>query len=312
MKLFKPKFWDKNNISFFSLILYPFTFLLDLNEIISSFFISKKKFSKIKTICVGNIYLGGTGKTPLAGYLTEYINKKLKTVIIKKKYKKHIDEKILLEVNNKVLFEKDRLKSVKIAIKKKFKVAVFDDGLQDRNIDYDLKIVCFNGNNLIGNNLRLPAGPLREKIDSLKNYHAVFINGENSNRIQKFSKTVKIINPKIEIFYSEYRPENLKSILKSKYIVFSGIGNPQSFYNTLIKFHINFSKKLVYPDHYNYTHKDIKEIKLKAKRNNLKILTTEKDYYRISKNLRKNINFLKIKLKVKKDDKFKKFVNKFL
>ena len=119
-------------------------------------------------------------------FLANELKKKHKTVIIKKKYLSHFDEKILLEKNNKVIFEKNRLKSLNIALKKKFKIAVFDDGLQDYNIDYDLKIACFSSNNLAGNQLRIPSGPLRERINNIKNYDAVFINGEKIIRLKSF------------------------------------------------------------------------------------------------------------------------------
>ena len=81
-------------------------------------------------------------------------------------------------------------------------MAIFDDGLQDKTIDYDLKIVCFNSITLAGNQLRLPAGPLREKLNNLRKYDAVFITG---NRCEKeFLKKIKKINPKISIFNGEY------------------------------------------------------------------------------------------------------------
>ena len=66
--------------------------------------------------------------------------------------------------------------------KKKFELAIFDDGLQDKKIKYDLKIVCFNSLTLAGNELRLPSGPLRERLNNLKKYDAVFINGEKNNK----------------------------------------------------------------------------------------------------------------------------------
>ena len=66
---------------------------------------------------------------------------------------------------------------MKNAEEKKFEIAILDDGLQDKSIEYDLKIVCFNNINWIGNGLTIPAGPLRENIKNLKNYEHVFING---------------------------------------------------------------------------------------------------------------------------------------
>ena len=92
MKLIKPKFWDENNLSIQSILLYPLTFVIDIINLIT-FFKKPKKYSNIKTICVGNIYIGGTGKTPLVDFLAKNLNKRLKTAIIKKKYKSHLDEK---------------------------------------------------------------------------------------------------------------------------------------------------------------------------------------------------------------------------
>ena len=157
MKLLKPKFWDKNYLTSLSILLYPFTFLIDIKNLLT-FFIKPKKYSKIKTICVGNIYLGGTGKTPLVNLITRELKKKFKSVIIKKGYLSHLDEK---DYWKKIIrfFWKNRQDSLVKAIKEKFQLAIFDDGLQDKTIDYDLKIVCFNSITLAGNQLRLPTGP---------------------------------------------------------------------------------------------------------------------------------------------------------
>ena len=83
MKLIKPKFWDKDYLTIQSIILYPFTFIVDLRNFFYNF-IQPKKYSKIKTICVGNIYLGGTGKTPLADFLASSLKKNLKQLLSKK------------------------------------------------------------------------------------------------------------------------------------------------------------------------------------------------------------------------------------
>ncbi len=309
MKLIKPKFWDKNYLTFQSILLYPFTFIIDVKNLLTSF---KKpiKYPQIKTICVGNIYIGGTGKTPLVDFIAKSFNKKFKTAIIKKKYRSHLDEKKLLEKNNKVFFYNDREVSLAQAIKKKFELVIFDDGLQDKKIEYDLKIVCFNSSVLAGNELRIPSGPLREKLNNLNKYEAIFINGKLKNK--KFLNKIKQINPKIKIFNAEYISKNFNKYKKNNYLTFSGIGNPISFINTLKKYKIKYKSNLVYPDHYNYSKLDIDRIKKIAYKKNLKILTTEKDFCRIPSRYRKNINFLKIELKIKKIKEFKKFITKYL
>ena len=309
MKLIKPRFWDKNFLTFQSILLYPFTFILDLRNLFL-YFCKTKKYNEIKTICIGNIYLGGTGKTPLTNLIANKLKKKFKTAIIKKGYFHHKDEKRLLEKNNKVFFDTNRQISLLKAIRDKFELAVFDDGLQDKKIDYDIKIVCFNSLSLAGNQLRLPAGPLRERLKSLKKYDAVFIIGRNRNN--KFLKKIKSVNATIPIFYGEYISKNFKKFKKKKNIVFSGIGSPQSFTNTLKQYGIKIKSNVIFPDHYNYTKTDLERIRKIAKNQNLKILTTEKDFLRIPKNLRKNIDYLKINLKVKQFKKFSNFIEKSL
>ena len=159
MNLKKPKFWDYKKPNFISNLLFP---LSKLVEVKSEFIkLKKTKFNNIKTICVGNIYLGGTGKTSIAIELKKILDKQnIKSCFIKKKYSNQIDEKKLLEKFGKTFFNKSRIKALKDAISEGFSVAIFDDGLQDKSIDYDISFVCFNKKNFIGNGRVIPAGPL--------------------------------------------------------------------------------------------------------------------------------------------------------
>ena len=90
--------------------------------------------------------------------------------------------------------------------------------------------------------------------------------------------------------------------------MFCGIGNPHEFEQTLIKYKFNICKKIIYPDHYRLTNIDLKELKNKAKKGKLILITTEKDFFRLSKFERKNIKFLKIKLDIKDKKSFKKIL----
>ena len=157
----------------------------------------------------------------------------------------------------------------------------------------------------------MPAGPLRENLSCLKNYDAIFLNGEKKD--QNFVKKIKKINNRIKIFQAKYEILNLKKInIKKKYLIFSGIGNPQEFENTLKKYKIKIFKHFIFPDHYKFSLSDIKNIKKIAKEKNLNILTTEKDYMRLNKTDKININFLKIELKIKNLKNFYKFLLKKL
>ncbi len=312
MKFSKPKFWDKRDrISLFSILLLPLSLIAIIKNHYENSKIKKNLFD-LKTICVGNIYIGGTGKTPLVNNLAFHFKKKFKTFIIKKNYPSHLDEKKLLETKHKVIFEKTREISITKAKNEKAEVLIFDDGLQEKKIDYDLKIVCFNSLKLDGNGLVIPAGPLRERLNSIKNYDIVLINGNLNKDSKIFINKVKKINPSIKIFTGKYVPKNHSKFKKKKFIIFSGIGNPHTFSDTLKSLKIKFYGYEKFPDHYNYKESDLQRLQSIAKLKNCELLTTEKDYFRIKKSFRKNINFLKVELSVDQEKQFYKYLNERL
>jgi len=307
-KFKKPKFWNNNKPNFLAKLLLPFTLILMINNFILN--LKKKvKFSQIKSICVGNIYLGGSGKTPLTIKLYNILNSmNIKTVTAKKDYKDQLDEQIILKKKAKLILATDRLLALKKAVEDSNDVIIFDDGLQDNKIDYDLKFVCFKVKNWIGNGYLLPAGPLREKINSLKKYDAVFLNGR-INPAKNIEKIIYNINPKIKIFYTSYEAKNLENFNREKeYLIFSGIGEPQDFKEILIENNFKISKEVTFPDHYNYSQNDIKNIINQANKINLEIITTEKDYVKLSEVHKKSINFLQINLKIYDDENLKKIL----
>ena len=140
-------------------------------------------------------------------------------------------------------------------------VVIFDDGLQDKSINYDLKFVCFNNTKWIGNGFLIPAGPLREKINSISKYDMAFINGNEEDNI-KLKLLLKKYNANIKIFESTYSALNIDQFdINQKYVIFSGIGNPENFKQTLVDNNIKIIKEIIFPDHYEYTQKDIDYIR---------------------------------------------------
>ena len=303
MKLYKPLFWNEINV--ISILLYPLSLITLIVNILKK--ISYKKKFKVKSICIGNLYIGGTGKTPLSIKIYNILKKKYKTVFIKKKYFDQIDEQKILKSYGNSIITKHRDTALKIATNQKYDVAILDDGLQEKSINYDITIACFNSSDGFGNNFLIPAGPLREAISEIKNYDAIFLNGEINNK--KLFNYLKRINRYIRIFEAKYIPTNLKTFNRnSNFLFFCGLGNPAEFERTLKKYKFKIKDKLIYPDHYNFTDSDILNIKNLAKKKNLNIITTEKDYLRLNKKNRKNIKFLKIDLNIKNVKKFKKFL----
>ena len=97
MKLNKPKFWDYKKPNFLAYILLPLTFPFLVRNFFGKSF-SKEKSDKIKTVCVGNIYVGGTGKTPLSIKINNLIKKQgIKSIVVKKFYSNQIDEQNLIK-----------------------------------------------------------------------------------------------------------------------------------------------------------------------------------------------------------------------
>ena len=310
MNLHKPKFWDFEKPNFFAYLLFPLTLFVKANIFISNLY-PKKKFKKIKTICIGNIYLGGTGKTPTTLKLYQLLKDiNYKVVNAKKYYFDQKDEYVLLKNKSNVISLRNRDEIIKHAIEKNYELVIFDDGLQEKKIDYDLKFVCFDSKNWIGNGLLIPSGPLREEINSLRKYDGVFLKVTNTNiDLNKIKLKIKDINPKIEVFDSYVKIKNIESLgLSDKYLIFSGIGNSKSFKEILENNNFNIVEEKIFADHYDYKIQDIQKILEISKNKDLKILTTEKDYIKIPEDLKSEINFIEIDLEIPKKDKLIKFV----
>ena len=301
MNFFKPKFWDKNQISFFSVLLFPISLLIKVLNLFKRF-LTKTNQSSIPIICVGNIYLGGTGKTPLCIEIFSILkNLNMNPVFIRKKYDSFQDEADLQKQIGPVYQNKKRIEAVKEALQNKANVAILDDGFQDFSINKNLSIVCFNRKQWVGNGLTIPSGPLREDLAALIRANCVVINGEKDRDIENkiFSK-----NKEIKIFYAKYRALNINEFKNKKVIAFAGIGNPANFFNLLKYNKIDIAEEIKFTDHHKYSEETLENLINKAKENNTILLTTEKDYFRISVNYKQNINFLKIEVEIENRNQF--------
>ena len=310
MKLKKPSFWDLAKPNFLSYLLIPFSLPIILRNFLFKF-LKKKKSSNIKTICVGNIYLGGTGKTPLTIKIYQILKQEgIKVATIKKNYLNQKDEQLLLKQKTSLIIADSRKDAIRQGINEKYDILVFDDGLQETKIDFDIKLVCFKSKIWIGNGQLIPAGPMREKISSLKRFDAVFLNGSSGN-FEKIEKQIKNINLDIKIFKTFYKILNIETYnLDSKYLIFSGIGDPSSFRDILVENKFNVAREIVFADHYDYSLNDLEKIRNIAKNEKLKIITTEKDFMKIPKEFKKEINFLTIDLIIQDERKLIELLTK--
>ena len=136
------------------------------------------------------------------------------------------------------------------------------------------------------------------------------INNNNGNDYDnKIFKKIQKINPQIKIFNSYYKISNPNILNKnSNYLIFSAIGDPSSFKEILLDNKINVIKEIIFPDHYVYKKDDIENICEEAQKINAKIITTEKDFVKLSENVNKKINFLEIELKITEEQSLEKFL----
>ena len=293
-----PKFWYRNDwlSKVLALIIYP----LSIIWIIISFIkkkVSKTYRSRLKIICVGNLNIGGTGKTPFAIYtykilkelgfnpvfLTRgYGGKEKGPIIVKSthQYKDVGDEALLLNNIGPTIVSRDRSLGAKFIENHKYNydVILMDDGLQNYQLEKNIKFLLVDKNLKFGNKLCVPAGPLREPINQrLKEIDSIILTGNNTDQdigLRKISDYISVFNSSIKIMQSS----NIKG---NKFLAFCGLANPDKFYETLEKGGYKVFLTKSFPDHHQYTEEEINHLILKAKNKNLTLITTAKDYVKI-------------------------------
>ena len=297
MQLNKPNFWNtRKNI--FIIIFFPLTLLIQIYVFFKKKITISKKFP-VPIICVGNIYIGGTGKTPLSILIANELSQKgKKTAIIKKFYNNHIDEHHLTKKYfSNVILKKNRSKAIQEAIDHNYDVLVLDDGFQDYSFRKNLNILCFNSNQLIGNGLIFPSGPLRESLDAVKDSQIIVINGV---RNLTFEEKILNINPEVSFYYSEYKIKNINELKNKKLLAVAGIGNPRNFFELLEKNGLDVKEKQSYPDHYNFSKQEILDLINKANQKNLHLVLTEKDFLRVEKYKLDQVKYSRVELEIKR------------
>ncbi len=309
MNFLKPKFWDNDKSFIYPILLIPIALLISLIGKIKKILVKKHSFS-IPVICIGNIYLGGTGKTPFSIKLFAILKDlKKNPAFVRKKYDSFQDEVSIQKLTGKVYQNNKRSDAINEAIKNNADIVILDDGYQDVSINKNLNIVCFNEKQWSGNGFLLPSGPLRERLSALKRANYVIINGEKNINIEN---EINKNNNKIKIFYTKYKAENINEFRNKKIISFAGIGNPSNFFDLLRENKIDLLEEISFPDHYQYSSKDLNKLIEKSEKNNAILLTTEKDYHRINNEYKKNIHYLKIKIEIREEEKFIEEIKKII
>ena len=263
---------------------------------------------KVPVLIIGNITLGGTGKTPLALNIIEnFLKEGLKPALISRGYGgsanniKEVfefsnvravgDEALLIKSKSKIpiFIGKDRANVARILLKKypETSIIISDDGLQHHRLERDYEIIVVDSQRQFGNGLIFPAGPLREGISRLKQVDAVVYKGVNNN--SNFYQ-MKYITKHFKNLLTN-KKAILKDIKDKKIVAITAIGNPESFFSTLEGYDLKF-KKVIFNDHYLFNKNDF------IKYADYNIVMTEKDAIKCKKFATKNFWVLPLEIKV--------------
>ena len=277
----------------------------------------------VPVLSIGNITVGGTGKTPLVIWLVRYLAKQCRPAILTRGYKSKqgiSDEASLLArayPRIPVIINPDRIKGANEAVAQGANVLVMDDGFQHRRLARDLDIIAIDATCPFGYGRLLPAGLLREPLRSLKRADAVIITRADQaekNRLNEIERTVKAIKPSLVVATAIHKPVSLVDnhgaelqltyIKNKKVFTFCGIGNPDAFLSTLKSLGATVAGSAFYEDHYHYSKADIEQLAANTKATNADLaLTTEKDFSKIDpawpKNLSVDFSYLAVEIELR-------------
>ncbi len=303
-----PKFWK--SINFISILLWPLSLLYFISYKIRCLINFRPYKSKIPIICIGNLIAGGSGKTPLAIEIAKILKnnnknycflskgyggnfKGIKKVDINDNFLIVGDEALILVKYGDTFISKNRVKGLKYINENfNYDYIIMDDGLQNPTFLKHIVILVINGSFGFGNNMFLPAGPLRDRLKYIYNkVDLVVINGDDEENITELCEEYDLPFTKVKI------KANIENIdLNEEYKAFCGIGIPEKFKKTLEENNIKIKDFMVFEDHYKYTKLDIEKFKNDDK---ISLITTEKDWVKLDLESKKNIKYLDIFLQFK-------------
>ena len=323
-KLIIPGFWYKNGSSYLSKIIiyallpisYAYRFVTHLRQAMT---FTRK--SPVPVICIGNMTMGGAGKTPVARAILKNVQKHGRfqsPCFLMRGYGGHLEGPVSVErsqhtvwdVGDEALMQtryapvivaRDRYEGAVFARNSGYDMVIMDDGFQNPGIKKDLSFIVVDGGFAFGNGHVFPAGPLREPLKrGLKRATAAIVINpktgsypDNLGILKQFSASINAHNPKL-------------NLADRTIIAFAGIGRPKKFFDSLENMGYNLYAHYAYPDHHIYTHDELTQITQVAKTNSLSVITTEKDWVRLSAKWQQKISYLSIDIDF--DDNFEQYL----
>lgn len=302
-----PLFW--NNRGLLSTALLPLSGVWRVLAVLRQRF-AKTSRASLPVICIGNITVGGTGKTPLVGLLYDSLCERgHHPAILTRGYGGSEagplwvdsavhdaaacgDEPLMLAESGDVLVSRDRAHGANIiAARGIHDVILMDDGMQNPFLEKDLKIGVFDGGVGVGNGRVLPAGPLREaRSAGFAALDIVIINGDDETGLGAMVPTGK------PVYAGHIEPDQsvIDDLGGSPVLAFAGIGRPQRFFATLRRSGANLVRWLAFADHHPYSASDLTKLQADALHYGAQLMTTKKDWMRLPRDWREKIAFLPI------------------
>lgn len=318
MPIKTPHFWTE--LSWQSVILFPVSYIWRFGHYAQQKILNTKE-TEIPVICVGNLTVGGSGKTPVVITLCRFLSgigkstsiltrgfggKEKGPIFVSTNLHQSLDvgdEPLMMAHSLDVCVSRNRpLGANHILDKKKYDCIVMDDGLQNPTLKKDLNIAVFDGKFGIGNGFLLPAGPMRQKLEvGIQNIDLVIFNGKDETGLgQK-------IPPHIPIFTGELQPdEEIVEKMKNRRVYgFAGIGNPSRFFKTLNHIGADLVGEAHFADHHPYTDADLTQLYEEAMQSGAELVTTQKDWMRLPTDWRDRVLTVPVRIHFSADDTIK-------
>jgi len=301
-----------------AILLLPFSLLYGITMAARNFcydhgFLKSHRL-RCPVISVGNITVGGTGKTPTVAFLAKYLlGKGKKVCILSRGYGRTSHGPVVVSDGNQmlasvqeagdepyllakklpdvpVIADRNRVQAGQMAVSLFNPDVIFlDDGFQHRRLHRDLDIVTFKSSKPLGNGLVLPAGPLREFVHNLKRADCLWINGKDSY----VADIAKRIGQGQQLITARYSATGIidahggqlpVNLFGTRVVAFCGLANPSAFKNSLEEAGAVVEQFLTFPDHHFYSIRDVERIKHTYEESRAEIiLTTEKDWVKLPK-----------------------------
>lgn len=293
----------------------------------------------VPVISIGNLSVGGTGKTPCVAMIANELSHSKKVIIIAKSYKASLKVPQRVDLSDPFAWKRfgdeacllqrllpqcivwagpSKSKTAMAAVVDKPDVILVDDGFSHRRLKRDLDIVLIDATRELEHMQVLPSGRLREDMSNLRRAQIVLLTKTNltsSEQVERMSQFLvkEVPTLKENLFYAT--SENILNLpLTNKILVFCGLGSPKSFLMALKKMEFEVIDSLEFQDHHNYSLTDQKKIlesyqNLKKLHQDIAIVTTPKDALKISLPELKSLIQVtenKMKLAVQKENFFEK------